>query len=56
MRGVLQAYEGLISRLIVDLADEEDTGRVGDVEVQAADTMIKEPERAETLARLLLGL
>ena len=54
--GVLDAYKGVIDRLIVDHADQAHTGRAGEVEVTAADTMIKEPERAEALARLLLGI
>ena len=51
--GVLEAYRGLLTDLVVDDADRADT-RPSGVRVHATDTRIAEPERAVRFARWLL--
>lgn len=55
-RGVAAAYEGLLSHLVVDTIDANDISLDIGVEVVAADTMIKEPSAAASLARTILDL
>jgi LPPG:FO 2-phospho-L-lactate transferase len=54
--GILEAYDGLLSKLVVDRTDAADTtlSRTG-TEVLAADTRITEPEAGYRFARWLLG-
>lgn len=55
--GVMAAYEGLLSHLVVDVTDAADVGRLGGpVEVVATDTRIAEPEAARRLALEILEL
>lgn len=51
--GVLAAYEGLLSDLVVDESDRGDRGLRG-VRIHVADTRIADPLRSEQFARLLL--
>lgn len=54
--GVLAAYEGVITDLVIDRADMADLDRysVSAVNLHAADTRIAEPESAQRFARWLL--
>jgi len=55
--GVLAAYQGLLSHLVVDRSDVADVERLGGpVEVVATDTRITEPDDARRLAVEILGL
>jgi hypothetical protein len=53
---VLAAYLGMIDTLVVDNADEADTGERDGVEVIALDTRITEPGPASALAGAILAL
>jgi LPPG:FO 2-phospho-L-lactate transferase len=54
--GVLAAYEGLITDLVVDVGDDADVDRLDtDVRLVAADTRIAEPAAAARFARWLLA-
>lgn len=56
-QGVIQAYAGLLSHLVVHETDASDATRLdGDVTVVVTDTLIGERHRAEALARELLQL
>jgi len=53
--GVLSAYDGLLRRLVVDVADEPDIGHLGGtVELLAAGTRISNPDAAARLAAEIL--
>lgn len=52
--GVAAAYEGLISRLVIDRADEADAGSIHAHEVVITNTLIKEREEGIRLARELV--
>jgi LPPG:FO 2-phospho-L-lactate transferase len=53
--GVLEAYRGLITDLVVDRGDEADVGRLaGDVALHAADTRITEPAAAAAFSTWLV--
>ena len=53
--GVAAAYQGLLHRLVIDLADRDDAATMDGVEVLATPTLIKEPEEAARLASELVG-
>ncbi len=55
-RGVAQAYDGLIGRLVVDVGDSNDVGTIGGVEVIAMDTRIIDPMAAARFAKMLVQL
>lgn len=55
-KGVLDAYRGLIDKLVVDTTDEADTGLADGVEIVALDTRIAVKEPATALARGILAL
>ncbi len=53
--GVLAAYDGLLSELVVDVGDADDATRLsGAVAIRTMDTRIATPEAAERFARKLL--
>lgn len=52
-RGIVDAYEGLVTDLVVDVSDERDTS-ITDVRVHVADTRIADPGAARRLAGWLL--
>ncbi len=56
--GVIAAYEGLISDLVVDRADSSDRAELSgpDLRVHVADTRIADPDAAERFGKWLLGL
>lgn len=54
-RGVLEAYAGLIDRLVIDTSDRDDVDSIHDIEVIVTNTLIKEPEAAKSLAAELVG-
>lgn len=54
--GVLQAYRGLLTDLVVDRQDAADAGLGGQVRIHALDTRIAEPAAAARFARTLLEL
>jgi LPPG:FO 2-phospho-L-lactate transferase len=55
--GVLTAYEGLLSHLVIHETDAADAALpAGDVEIVVEDTLIGEPAASERLARRLLAL
>lgn len=51
--GVLQAYEGLIHRLVIDASDRAHSATLGGVDVIATDTLIGELDAAVRLAKEL---
>jgi len=53
--GVAEAYEGLIDRLVIDVADSDDATSLDGIEVVTTNTLIKEPEAAARLARELMS-
>lgn len=53
-RGVLEAYRGLVSRMIVH-HDDIDADSAGGVELVGADTLIRDPDDAKRLAGLLVS-
>jgi LPPG:FO 2-phospho-L-lactate transferase len=53
--GVAAAYEGLIDRLVIDVADSDDASSLDGIEVVTTDTLIKELEAAARLARELMS-
>ena len=54
--GVLEAYRGLVDRLYIDSSDAGDVAPDASVEIIATDTLISDPDRAEALGRVMLGL
>ncbi len=56
--GVLAAYEGLLTDLVIDEGDRDDVARLGEgrVRIHAADTRITEPAAATRFAEWLLEL
>ena len=54
--GILEAYRGLLTDLVVDIGDAADAGLVEDVRIHALDTRIAEPEAAERFATEVLAL
>lgn len=54
--GIVHAYSGLLSHLVVDHADAADVGRLAECEIVAFDTRIADPVPAEALARFVIGL
>ena len=54
--GVVQAYEGILSTVVIDSGDRDDVEKLQDVDVVVANSRIKVPEQAERLAREILGL
>ncbi|MDX1690553.1 MAG: 2-phospho-L-lactate transferase [Acidimicrobiia bacterium] len=54
--GVLEAYDGLLTDLVVDHGDAADVDLGGDVTIHVADTRIADPVAAERFAVRLLGL
>jgi LPPG:FO 2-phospho-L-lactate transferase len=53
--GVLAAYEGLLTDLVVDTGDAADVSLGDDVRVHVADTHIADPEASARFAAWLLG-
>lgn len=49
-KGVAQAYQGLIDRLVIDTVDEQDAGSIEGLEVLVTPTLIKDPDEAKRLA------
>lgn len=54
-RGVAAAYEGLIDRLVIDVADGDDAAAMNGIEVVVAETLIKDLDAATRLASQLLA-
>ncbi len=56
--GVLAAYEGLLTDLVIDEGDRDDVARLGEgrVRIHAADTRITEPAAARALRRMAAGV
>lgn len=54
--GVVEAYQGLIDRIVIDSSDDEDADSIEGVEVMITPTLIKEPEEATRLAKEMIGL
>ncbi len=54
LAGVLAAYDGLVTDLVVDAADAADAAGLGDVGVHVSDTRIAAPAAAERLAKEIL--
>jgi LPPG:FO 2-phospho-L-lactate transferase len=54
-RGVAEAYEGLIDRLVIDASDEDDVAAIENIEIMVTDTLIKDPAAAARLAVELVG-
>lgn len=54
--GILEAYRGLLSDLVVDVGDADDAGMAEDVRIHALDTRIADPESAARFAREVLAL
>ncbi|MEX2323258.1 MAG: 2-phospho-L-lactate transferase [Acidimicrobiia bacterium] len=54
--GILEAYRGLLTDLVVDIGDAEDAGMSEDVRIHALDTRIAEPKAAERFATEVLAL
>ena len=56
--GVIAAYDGLLTDLVIDRSDAEEATalRRAGLAIHVTDTRIAEPERAETFARWLVGL
>lgn len=54
--GVVEAYKGIIDRLVVHEDDAADAGIIDDVEIVPADILIKQPEAAHRLAARLVTL
>ena len=54
--GVAAAYEGAISRLVIDESDSTDVNTVMGIDVVPLDTRIADAESAERLARAILDL
>lgn len=54
LRGVLQAYDGLVTDLVVDVSDAGAAHALDDVRVRLSDTRIAAPAAAERLAKEIL--
>jgi LPPG:FO 2-phospho-L-lactate transferase len=54
--GIIEAYRGIITDLVVDLGDADDAGLVEDVRVHVLDTRIADPERAARFSHEVLAL
>ncbi len=52
-RGILDAYRGLVTDVVVDNADADDARRLDGIRVHVTDTRIGEPAAAERLAKEL---
>ena len=52
-RGVLDAYRGMVTDVIVDHADAEEAGELDGIRVHVTDTRIADPSAAERLAKEL---
>jgi LPPG:FO 2-phospho-L-lactate transferase len=54
--GILEAYRGLLSDLVVDVGDAGDAGLAEDVRIHAMDTRIADPNAAARFAREVMSL
>lgn len=56
--GVLAAYDGLVTHLVVDRGDAADVARLqsGELEVHAADTRVRDPEKGTAFAAVLMSI
>jgi LPPG:FO 2-phospho-L-lactate transferase len=54
--GVIEAYAGLIERLVVDTRDGDDAGQLGGVEIMVTDTRIARAVRAREFAEEILAV
>ena len=54
--GVAEAYDGLISDLVIDEADQSDAASLSGIAVHATDTRIAEASASERFANWLLDL
>jgi LPPG:FO 2-phospho-L-lactate transferase len=54
--GILEAYRGLLTDLVVDVGDADDAGLTEDVRIHALDTRIADPEAAARFATEVLAL
>jgi LPPG:FO 2-phospho-L-lactate transferase len=54
--GILEAYRGLLSDLVVDVSDAGDAGLTDDVRIHALDTRVGDPDAAARFALEVLSL
>lgn len=55
-QGVVEAYENLIDRIVIDSSDGDDAESIEGVDVMVTPTLIKDPDEAVRLAREITGL
>ena len=54
--GVIEAYAGLINRLVIDSSDRDDADAIEAIDIVVSDTLIKDPSAAARLAAELVAL